>query len=298
MKGASRSAGTLAKSTDWRSVISRMRASDPRMAAKGSVYSYSLRLQDLSSLEDITALLSELQEHHLFPTIVMMNQLINKMGQLQNVSAALELHDIAVEKKMANAITYASTINAIARNRDPDAKLAVHLLNEAKKLGYADSVTYASTIDAIAKSREPDADLALQCLDEASDKFSLPDLQRTRRIDLHGLSFGEVYFGFKRRLQAELDGRHAEPTRLGLIYGKGLHSHACSVSGMHPVKEAVNRVLEEMAAPGISCKESKYNSGRAELTIQPSSCHFSLFASSKKRAPLPESQPLVKRLTA
>ena len=85
-------------------------------------------------------------------------------------------------------------------------------------------------------------------MDEASGFGKDPDMMDAKRIDLHGLSYGEVYFGLKRRFEAELRHLRAEPIKLELIIGKGLHSHAAvDVSGAHPIKQAVDRLLQELS---------------------------------------------------
>ena len=182
---------------------------------------------------------------------------------------ALTLFNEAKSLTLANAITYNSTISAIANSATPDAGLALTLFNEAKSSTLADAITYASTISAIANSATPDERLALSLLDEATQTFNLPDMARAEIINLHDLSFGEVYFGLKRRLQTELNDANSAPINLKLIYGKGLHSHASYALGTHPLKEAVDRVIQDMSALGVSGKECQNNPGLFNLMIKP-----------------------------
>ncbi|KTD60544.1 PPR repeat protein [Legionella sainthelensi] len=179
---------------------------------------------------------------------------------------AVKLLEEAKKAGLADAITYASTLDALSKSAQPDTQLAVRLLEEAKKAGLADAITYKSTLDVLAKSAQPDAQLAEGLIDEAIKHFKLRDMRNGMILDLHGLSFGMVYFGLKRRVKQEMDANHFI-SRLTLIYGKGIHSS--SREEIHPVKCAVWRVVSELSGQGISGQENKSNSGVFELSLRP-----------------------------
>jgi hypothetical protein len=152
----------------FREIINRMKTLNTAPLVSNHIYiHYSQRLKNLNSLQDISVLLSEMLNKNILPDAVIISQLINKMKQLNQLAFALELHGIAASKNIANAITYNSTISAIANSATPDASLALRLLEEAKRRGFANAITYASSISAIAKSATPDASLALRLLEEA-----------------------------------------------------------------------------------------------------------------------------------
>ncbi|WP_225316670.1 hypothetical protein [Legionella longbeachae] len=182
-----------------------------------------------------------------------------------DMQLAVKLLEEAQKAGLADAITYNNTLDAIAKSAQPDMQLAVKLLEEAKKAGLANAITYNNTLDAIAKSVQPDAQLAGALIDEAIEHFKLLDMRNGIRLDLHGLSFGLVYFGLKRRVLQEMDASHSIST-LTLIYGKGLHSS--SRDEIHPVKRAVWRVVSELSGQGISGQENKRNSGVFELSFR------------------------------
>jgi len=194
---------------------------------------YSKRLTKLNSLPEISALLSMMLDQNVLPDTVIMNQLIKKMNQLKQIDFVLELHGIAATRHIANAITYNSTITAIAKSASPDAKRALSLLDEAAHL------------------------------------FNCPDMTCGSFIDLHGLSYGAVYFGLIRRLKTELRNTHSAAINLQIIYGQGLHRHATSVAGTHPLKEALHRVMREMSREGVSGEENPKNPGQFSLRINP-----------------------------
>ncbi|VEB37162.1 PPR repeat protein [Legionella sainthelensi] len=299
---ANKSQSTTYQDCAFESVILRMKQSDLKANASRATYiSYSNQLKG-KNIGNITALLTEMLNNHMFPNTVILNQLIKRLAQLHQLQFSLEVHQIAVTRGLADAITYASTLDAIAKSAQPDTQLAVRLLEEAKKAGLADAITYASTLDAIAKSTQPDAQLAVKLLeeakkaglanaityastldalaksvqpdaqlaegliDEAIKHFKLRDMRNGMILDLHGLSFGMVYFGLKRRVKQEIDANHFI-SRLTLIYGKGIHSS--SREEIHPVKCAVWRVVSELSGQGISGQENKSNSGVFELSIRP-----------------------------
>jgi len=216
----------------FRAIINCMKTCNTApLVNKGRYIKYSQHLKKLNSLQDISVLLSGMLDQNIFPNAVIINQLINKMKQLNQLDFALELHGIAASKNIADAITYASTITAIAN------------------------------------SATPDVSRALRLFDEATEKFHRPDMKQESLIDLHGLSYGEVYFGLKRRLENELKNTNHTAITLQIIYGRGLHSHASFAAAAHPLKEAVIRVVQEMSAQGVSGKENQYNVGCLNLMI-------------------------------
>ena len=76
----------------------------------------------------------------------------------------------------------------------------LRLLEEAKAQGFADAITYGSAIDALANNCKPDAKAALRLLEEAKEIITLPSICHHAIIDLHGLSYGMVYFWLKHEL--------------------------------------------------------------------------------------------------
>ena len=256
------------------SIINRMKTWGTAHVVNKRIYiEYSQRLKTLKSLQEISALLSEMLSLNVFPNTVIINQLINKMNQLKQINSAMELHRIAAERHIADAITYASTITAIAKSAIPDVTRALSLFDEAKRLGFADAITYNSTITAIAKSAAPDKSLetlAFSLLEEATQSFHRPDMKHGDLIDLHDLSYGEVYFGLKRRLNTELKNTSSSIINLQIIYGRGLHSHTNFATSIHPLKEAVIRIIRELSAQGVSGTENQDNAGRFNLMINPS----------------------------
>jgi len=339
MKNAYRQITPHGNPQDFSSIINRMKTwATASLVNKQKYIEYSQHLKDLNSLQDISALLSGMLSLNIFPNTVIINQLIKKMNQLKQIHFALELHGIAAKREIANAITYASTITAIAKSATPDASRALRLLDEAKSLGFANAITYNSTITAIAKSATPDANRALRLfdeakrlgladaitynstitaiakiatpdanleefafllLDEATGRFNRPDMTHGSPIDLHDLSYGEVYFGLKRRLNTEVKKINAGEINLPIIYGRGLHSYARFSASVHPLKEAVIRVMGEMSAQGVSGKENTDNPGRFDLIINPLSLQLSrlglnsIFSGTKKTNLNPNANPFV-----
>ena len=303
MKNAYRQTTPDGNPQDFSSIINRMKTwATASLVNKQKYIEYSQHLKDLNSLQDISALLSGMLSLNIFPNTVIINQLIKKMNQLKQIHFALELHGIAAKREIANAITYASTITAIAKSATPDANRALRLFDEAKRLGLADAITYNSTITAIAKIATPDANLeefAFLLLDEATGRFNRPDMTHGSPIDLHDLSYGEVYFGLKRRLNTEVKKINAGEINLPIIYGRGLHSYARFSASVHPLKEAVIRVMGEMSAQGVSGKENTDNPGRFDLIINPLSLQLSrlglnsIFSGTKKTNLNPNANPFV-----
>jgi hypothetical protein len=78
-----------------------------------------------------------------------------------------------------------------------------------------------------------------------------------------------------------------------------LHSHARFVASVHPLKEAVIRVMGEMSAQGVSGKENTDNPGQFDLKINPVSLQFSrlglnsIFLGTKKTHLNPNANPFV-----
>ena len=237
--------------------------------AKPVYLSYSLRIKSISSETEIALILSEIADQGILPNPVIINQLINKLSAIQNINAVLALHRFAVQNRIANTITYNSTIVAIAHSTTPNTNLACDLFHEAQQSGYTDAISYSCILDAIANSATPDRELALKILDETIRLFDFPDFNGDGNIDLHGLSFGQVYFGLHRQLSTMLSKPFYEPMKLCLIYGRGLHSHGINLTQGHPLKKAVVRVLNEISADRIKGAESKQNSGLFIITITP-----------------------------
>ncbi|PJD94874.1 MAG: hypothetical protein CK423_04970, partial [Legionella sp.] len=146
MKSAHRQATARDNTQNFISIINRMKTWGSAPVVNRQIYiEYSQRLKSLKYLQDISALLSDMLNREVFPNTVIINQLINKMNQLKQINFALELCGIAAKRHIADAITYASTINAIAKSATPDANRALSLFNEAKRLNFADAFTYNST---------------------------------------------------------------------------------------------------------------------------------------------------------
>ena len=163
-------------------------------------------------------------------------------------------------------------INVIAKSTSPNVHLALRFFEEAKILGLANTVTYSSTITAIAKSDRLDHHLeamAFSILDESIHRFNQPNMQHGNSIDLHKLSYGEVYFGLKQRLRTELQKSHSSKINLQLIYGRGLHCHPSLAEQPRPLKEAVMRVMHEFRTQGIFGQENLDNPGLFNLSIHP-----------------------------
>lgn len=236
MKSTCRQTMSPDNSQDFRSIINQMKTwGDARVVSKNIYIDYSQRLKTLKSLQEISTLLSGMLFQNVFPNTVIINQLIKKLNQLKRIDFVLEIHGIAAARKIADAITYNSTITAIAKSASPDATFET---------------------------------LAFSLIDEAKQRFNLPDMQHGNLIDLHNLSYGEVYFGLKRRLKIELANINSPEINLQIIYGRGLHSHTSFAAGYHPLKEAVIRLMQEMSTQGVSGEESPDNPGRFALKIK------------------------------
>jgi hypothetical protein len=78
-----------------------------------------------------------------------------------------------------------------------------------------------------------------------------------------------------------------------------LHSYARFSASVHPLKEAVIRVMGEMSAQSVSGKENTDNPGRFDLIINPLSLQFSglelnsIFSGTKKTNLNPNANPFV-----
>ncbi|WP_242602452.1 hypothetical protein [Legionella rowbothamii] len=227
-------------------------------ADKRTYIFYSKQLKD-KGLDEVTSLLTEMLDKHIFPNTIILNQLIKRLSQLHQPQYSLLVHKMAVTKGLANAITY------------------------------------NSTLDAIAKSKQPDAELAEALINEAIEQFKLDDMKNEVRLDLHGMSFGMVYFGLKSRVQQEMKAKDSI-SALTLIYGKGLHS-SCSGEEIHPVKQAVLRVVDELSDQGVSGQENRTNQGVFELSIQPRQVQSNTFNPNHFISPglNPHSKPFVSK---
>ena len=126
--------------------------------------------KDLSqrhSLDDITRFLRGMLHDNVFPNVVILNQLINKLGHLGRVDYALWLYELASEKKIADKVTYATTIRAISRSPRPNVWLALDILNEAIRLEMIDAYTYNTMLTLIGHCAPPDVSLAVKILEAA-----------------------------------------------------------------------------------------------------------------------------------
>ena len=104
----------------------------------------------------------------------------------------------------------------------PKATLALRILSKAKELKVADAKTYVYTLDAIAKSDQRVAyqSAANTILEQGICRFNLKDFCALNLINLAGLSFGEVLFGFKRWSQANRPNQAAN--EITLTYDDGI----------------------------------------------------------------------------
>ena len=117
----------------------------------------------------IIRFLTVLLARDVFPNKPIINHLIKKMTFLRQFDCVFELHALAIAKKRINAITLASTIDAVAKSDRPDIDRAMRIFNHAKELKLANSVIYASIIHVISQSEVPNADDALALFCEAKD---------------------------------------------------------------------------------------------------------------------------------
>ena len=142
MKSMNRQASTD-NFNDWNLLITHMNSlGAPQFVNKTIYTTYSQKLKGLKSLSDITRFLSDMLNKNVFPNVVIINQIIKKMDYLRQLNYVLDVHAFAVSRGFADAITYASTISAIANSATPDAGLALTLLNEAKSSTLANAITY------------------------------------------------------------------------------------------------------------------------------------------------------------
>ena len=85
-------------------------------------------------------------------------------------------------------------------------------------------------------------------------------------VDLHGLSFGTTYFYLKKEFSDWIK-KSPDKMNLILVYGKGLHRKG-NEEEVHAVKQAVEKVVNEMLDHLSHCSEDKQNTGRYSLSLQ------------------------------
>ena len=194
-----------------------------------------------------------------------------------DVGKAFELFEEAKNQRpsLANTIIYHSMLDVIANSSEPDICKGLDLFREAIERGLADGVIYNSMLAVIAKICDINSVnenlyvLANSILQQKQKNFNCPDLRDGDVLDLHEMSYGEVYFGLKNRLENELQNKSQTSGELLIIYGKGIHSRNKYKLTDHPLKKAVKRVISELANPTIFIKENARNLGQIVLVISP-----------------------------
>lgn len=218
------SRGTINKASSLSDVITRMKLCDLEANADRETYEeFRVKLKSIESPAAIAALLSEMLEDEIFPNVVIINQLISILSRRHCLQFVMEFHAIACTKNLADIITFRSTLDAIANSPNPKVEFAMGLLEEAKKKNLADSIMYNQILTVIAKSKQPDASLANRLLDEAIKEYKICDMTRGLTIDLHGMSYGMVYFGLKRRLNQEMMAQRSVSTPYFILWQRVTH---------------------------------------------------------------------------
>jgi len=213
---------------------------------KNEYIAYSQSLKKIYQLQDIDLLLNQMLDNQLFPNTVIINQLIKKLSQV-GFEYVYNLYRITVNKGIADTITYNSTIDAIAKGKNPNAEAAIRLLEEAKQAGFADQYTYASTIDAIAKSKNPNAEAAIRLLEEAKQAGFANEYIYASTIDVIAKSANPNAHEAIRLLE--------EAKQTGFVdaitYNRTIGTIAKSVN---PNAEAAIKLLEEAKQAGFANK--------------------------------------------
>ena len=77
---------------------------------------YSDKLKNVASLEGINLLLNDMIKNKLFPNMVILNQVIKKLGQYQYDLYVRRIYYFVLSKNIPNVVMYASVINALAKS--------------------------------------------------------------------------------------------------------------------------------------------------------------------------------------
>lgn len=192
-------------------------------------------------------------------------------GVQPDISLAWRFFEEAKSSLRVDSFIYANMLAIISNSPQPDVHLARQLFEEAKTSQLLDEVLYAHLLNIYSRCPDLGDDLGFTLLDEVMRQYKLPDMEHGTVIDLHGLSYGMVYFGLKKRIQKEINASDLGLIKLTLIYGQGLHSRSSCVEKTHALKQAVNRLVQDMLTAGVSGQEDQQNRGRFELTIRPKS---------------------------
>lgn len=266
----------------------------------------------------LSEILLEMLDRGIFPNTFCINQMIQATLKT-HLNISIDLCEIAIQRKMANTVTYTLMIDGIAKSHLTDKTLAWSLFQDAKARSLVDHVTYSAiigaiardtklnhtslvlqvfeeakskywdnlithmnTLDALALAESRKDEIAFKVLSETISKFKLIDLSSDLSLlDLHGLSYGVVYFGLKKRCVDARDKTVNQATTL--ICGKGLHSHSSLFN--HPVKHAILKVVQE--TQGVYGYEDLSNSGRYHFFIR---CHQPHYTQSSLKLGQPVSE--------
>lgn len=230
---------------------------------------YAMRLNDRDNPGEIKQLLNDMLNKGLFPNAQIISLLIKKLGKFNLSAIVYDIYLMAVEKQIANTVVYNcmlrtinSTLDVIAKSNEPDSRLAFELFQEARQNNLANGLTYACMLDVLAKSTKLDRVLARYLLDEITGRglIKLGSLENIQLYDLHGLTFGVTYFWLLRELSCLL--ACSNKNEIALIYGNA--SHRRFARDTHPLKEAVQRVIDEL---GIYSEEDRVNTGLVRVML-------------------------------
>lgn len=111
-------------------------------------YSYLLNMP-VPCLSALCWVLNDMLNQSLFPNNLIVNQSLQLIASVGLLDQVFSLHEIAVERKIADHVTYATTINAIAKSEQPDVREVKLLLEEAKQAGFADKIADHCILDAM-----------------------------------------------------------------------------------------------------------------------------------------------------
>jgi hypothetical protein len=173
---------------------------------------------------------------------------------------AKEIYHYALKHGLADLKMHHQIITLAGNNNDIELSLKIY--NDLLDNGHAETMTHTLIIDALVRKK------LLKKATEIYEAQQFPDLKvkqigNVLEVDLHGLHYGTAYLGIMKLLfQTKAE------TTYCLIPGKGLHSKKSKETST--LKEAIFHIVENYNPKIASLKGVYNNSGRYELTFNPS----------------------------
>lgn len=269
---------------------------------------YSNEIKNIKILDELGFVIGRMAKEQLYPNVIVLSQLINKLCEFNCFSEARDLYRDATLKNIADAATHTSMIKQ--SNKHSRLIIAKEAFQNAinPKNPAADVATYSSIIDVARKHGKKDKTLielaelahdlaintnevnnvfyetyidALVCNDRIQDamkvikkigiKAAISNVGDIYEIDLHGLTYGSAYLA----LNGFLDEHQNEVIEVIIIHGRRSHSRDKTIDNdEHTLREAVLRFMYEEHQNHIIdhdavSEDAINNYGRCKCIIKP-----------------------------